>query len=736
MIGMGEHSNCKVPASIAQNLLEFFSRRDPKPMRIDELMAALNIKKKHKQSFTRHLKDLVSKGVIVKLKRKRFAVNVNSSLFTGTISFFRNGSAIVRNKNTNRQLTIHRRKTGPAFAGDEVLVRVCDRGSHRPHRNSVEAEVIRVVRRNCSTVVGILRKRRSVYFVQPQRSDISGDIIIQDPRNAKLGDRVVVQLLTDDSSVFPTGDIIEVMGPSAEPTSDTLSVIRSYHLRTTFPADVIKQAEAISIEESNLENRLDLRKETVFTIDPETANDFDDAISFEKISHDKCRLGVHIADVSDFIPLGSPLDKEAIRRGNSVYFPDTVIPMLPEHLSNGICSLKNHVTRLTISVLMTLDNDAIPVEVEIRESAIRSRYRLNYGQVQSALDLPDGLALPEAGLDEQSVTTLKQVNRLARRLRKRRFENGALNMDIPEIQFSIGGDGRINSIVPSRNDEAHQLVEECMLLANETVCKELAKRKIPQLHRIHDQPDPEKISELEDSLRLAGFQVHDLNVRQHLCQLLSEIAGSSHAHAWNTAILRSMRKAEYSESCIGHYGLAKRHYTHFTSPIRRYPDLVVHRILKAYLQKKKPLYTQAQLSEIAKQCSEREIIATKAERDVKDLKILRFFYEQLESGKLEEYEAVVVGVESHGLFIDLPEVLAYGMIHKSLLGDSVYFNSLKKQFSGRGKNAMILKIGSSLKVVIAKVDLEKRFLDFAPVDSRNEKSLTPPKKRKRFNTAR
>ena len=439
-------------------------------------------------------------------------------------------------------------------------------------------------------------------------------------------------------------------------------------------------------------------------------------------------MGVHIADVSNFIKLGSLLDKEASRRGNSVYFPDAVIPMLPEHLSNGVCSLKNDVTRLTVSILVTLNNEGIPSEIEIHESAIKSQHRLNYAQVQSALDLEDGSALPEAGLDQQSVTTLKQANWLTQKLRKRRFEDGALNMDIPEIRFSTGSDGRINGIVPNHADEAHQLVEECMLLANEMVCKELTIKKIPHLHRVHDQPDPEKISELEDSLRLAGFQVHDLTERQYLCQLLSDIAGSPQAHAWNTAILRSMKKAEYSECCIGHYGLAKQYYTHFTSPIRRYSDLVVHRILKAHLKRKKTVYTLSQLSEIAKQCSERETIAAKAERDLKNIKILRFFYEQLRRGNLPEYDAVVVGVQRHGLFVDIPEVQAYGMIHKSLLGHSKHFDSFKKQFSGRGKNTMILKLGSSLKVVIFKVDLDKQFLDFAPIDF-NHRKIRNSKKR-------
>ena len=643
---------------------------------------------------------------------------MKSEIATGTIQFSSEGSAVVKDKKANRNVFIHRRKTGAAITGDEVSIRISNRHRSRFHNgHPVNGKVLKVLHRNCSTVVGTLRKKHTTFFLEPQRLDTGRNISVVNPEVAKLGDRVVVKLLTDKGSTqnLPSGRIIEVIGSSKEPTLDTLCVIKAYELPTYFPKDVIQQAETITVTNSDLSSRLDLQNKFVFTVDPIDAKDFDDAISLEKNSNGKRVLGIHIADVSHFIPVNSPLDKEAIRRGNSIYFPDTVIPMVPEHLSNGICSLKHDVTRLTISILITLDDTITPSNIEFHESAIRSRCRLNYSQVQSVLNLKDGEELPDPGLDKKTVATLKELNQIAQTFRKRRFQSGALNMEISEIQFSVGTDGRIESIVPSRSDEAHQLIEELMLLANEIVCKELTEKRIPHLYRVHDEPDLERIAELEDSLRLAGLQVNDLTVRQNLCETLSMIANSPQAYALNTAILRSMKKAVYSEKATGHYGLAKHHYTHFTSPIRRYPDLVVHRILKAYLRKQKPVYKKSLLSEFAQRCSEREMVGAKAEREVKNLKIIRYFHEQIEAGDLQEYEAVVVDVKKRGLVINIPEVQAYGMIHKSMLGDRIYFNSVKKQFFNRGKNATLFKMGSCLQVKIARVELEKRFLDFAPV---------------------
>ena len=700
----------------AKDLLVFFDKRGLTPISVKELMDALNVPNNDKRVLTDLLDTLAATGIIAKLKRKRYARCSKFDWAIGIIRFLSNGNAVVAGDKTSTDVFIRRRKTAAAVTGDEVIVSLNRRGRYNSE-NSVMGEVIGVISRNRPTVVGTLEKTRFGYSVEPQGPNVGPGIYIQNPHVAKLGDRVVVELSCDNyARTYPSGQITEVIGPFDEPALDTTSVIKAYELPTCFPEEVIEQAESVKITKSAMIGRLDLQNKFVFTVDPVTARDFDDALSLEKMEDRQWLLGVHIADVSHFIPAGSALDKEASQRGNSVYFPDAVIPMLPEHLSNGICSLKNDVCRLTISTLITLDNNGTPLNVEFRESVIRSRCRLNYRQVQSVLDLPTGgAAAPDVGLDKSAVSTLKQLNKLAQTLRKRRFESGALNMTIPEVQFSIGPNGRIDGITPVQNNESHQLVEECMLLANEMVCKELTRKGIPHLYRIHEMPDPEKLQELEELLDIAGLRVGDLTLRKNLCNLLSTIAELPHAHAWNTAILRSMRKAEYSERGIGHYGLAKQHYTHFTSPIRRYSDLVMHRILKSYLQKRKSIYTKSRLSEIAKLCSERELIATQAARDVNELKIFRYFHEQLKTGNLEEYEAVVVDVRKHGLFIDIPEVQAYGMIHKSLLGTKTYFDSGKKQFFSRGKNAKVFKIGLSLKVAIARVDLNKRYLDFAPV---------------------
>lgn len=714
-IQVENHNDDSIPQFSVKKLIEFIYKRGATPITIRELMDKLDVSDDYKRPFTSFLKELVASGILVKVKGKRFARCTKSNWVTGVIRLLPTGAGIVTNRETNRKVFIHQRNTAAAITEDEVIVSLNRRG-RRSNRDSLEeGEVIGVISRNRSTVVGTVFKLYTDYFVEPQNTDIGRDIYIQNPQVAKLGDRVVVELHSiDRNRAYPSGRITEVIGPVDEPTLDTISVIKAFDLPTRFPDDVIKQAESVTITAVDLDGRLDLQDKFIFTIDPVTARDFDDALSLEKVKNGQWLLGVHIADVSHFISVDSALDKEARERGNSVYLPDTVIPMLPEHLSNGICSLKPDASRLTISALITLDNNATPLSVEFYKSVIRSGCRLNYDQVQSILDLPSSAAALDAVLDKQAVSTLKQLNEMARMLRKRRFECGALNMAIPEVQFSIGPDGRINGITPVQNNESHQLVEECMLLANELVCKELTRKCIPHLYRIHDVPDPERLQELGELLDIAGLRAGDLTVRKNLCKFVSSIADSPYAHAWNTAVLRCMRKAEYSEKGIGHYGLAKQHYTHFTSPIRRYSDLVVHRILKAYVGRQKQIYTKSLLSEIAKRCSERELVAGRAERDVKDLKRLRYFDEQIESGKLIVYDAVVVDTQKHGLFIDIPEVQAYGMIHKSMLGTKIYFDAGKKQFFNRSRNAKLFKIGSSLKVVIARVDFKKRYLDFAP----------------------
>ncbi|MFO7822099.1 MAG: VacB/RNase II family 3'-5' exoribonuclease, partial [Lentisphaeria bacterium] len=532
---------------------------------------------------------------------------------------------------------------------------------------------------------------------------------------ANLNDRVLVELEEwEDPQLNPEGQITEVIGPADDPNLDTLAVIKAYELPLEFPPEPVNEAQQTTIDKNLYQQRADLRDKFIFTIDPDTARDFDDAISLEKTSNGDWQIGVHIADVSHFVTPGSALDKEASKRGTSVYLPDKVIPMLPEQLSNGLCSLKEGEERLAFSAIITVDDKAEVKQAEFTPSVISSNKRLTYEQALDILEPPEGQAEPDSSFSAELVDKVRNAHRLAQKMRDRRARSGALMMDLPDVKFVIGDDGRIEDVKSVSYDISHQLIEELMLLANEEVCRYLDKRGIVQIHRIHAEPDEESLGEIQEMLRQSGIHAGDLTDQKNLADALRQIKDLPAAHAWYTSILRSLKRAEYSIEPIGHYGLAKDYYAHFTSPIRRYPDLVTHRLLKAVLAGEKVTYAKSQLEEIAEHSSAREQVATQAEREINDLKLFRFFQEQIESGNLRTYNAVVVDVRNMGAFIDLPEIGAGGLMHVSDLTDDFYdYDEKRNELRGR-RTGRRIAMGERLPVTVVKVDENKRFLDFAP----------------------
>src|SRR5207245_3308973 len=416
------------------------------------------------------------------------------------------------------------------------------------------------------------------YYVVPDDPRFVHDIYVRPERDqrpgtsANVGDKVVVRMEPWESRhLNPERAIIEVLRPATAPGIDVLSIIRKYHLPAEFPKDVLDQAERISeqIGARQLEGREDLRKEFIVTIDPDDARDFDDAIQVEKTGSG-WRLGVHIADVAAYVEPDSPLDREARRRGNSVYLPDRVIPMLPERLSNGVCSLKPGVDRLTHSVFIYFDKRGSAKSARFTRSVIRSAHRLTYKQAYAILTAP-----PADQLGER----LHLAWELAALLRQRRFEHGALDLDFPEVKVWVDKDGHPVKLERVENDKSHQLIEEFMLAANESVARELKKRAVPTIYRIHENPDPEKLAEFREFVLSFNYRVGDLTHRAELQRLLTSIRGKPEEQALKIALLKSLKRARYSQQPLGHYGLAKANYLHFTSPIRRYADLVVHRAL-------------------------------------------------------------------------------------------------------------------------------------------------------------
>src|SRR5437763_5059960 len=441
---------------------------------------------------------------------------------------------------------------------------------------------------------------------------------------ATVGDKVVVRL--DDwqsRHVNPEGEIIEVLGPASAPGVDVLSVIRKYHLPTEFPSEVLEQAERIpeSVDAQQIARREDLRNQFIVTIDPDDARDFDDAIHVEKLPNGGWQLGVHIADVATYVEPGSALDREARRRGNSVYLPDRVIPMLPERLSNGVCSLKPQVDRLTHSVFIQFDKRGVAKSARFARSVIRSAHRLTYKEAYAILNSP-----PRDRLGGR----LHLAWELGALLRRKRFEHGALDLDFPEVKVCIDTQGEPIRLERVENDESHQLIEEFMLAANEAVARELKKRAIATIYRIHENPDPDKLAEYREFVLSFNYKVGDLTHRTEVQRLLGAIRGKPEEQALKIGLLKSLKRARYFPQPLGHYGLAKTNYLHFTSPIRRYADLVVHRVLAQHNGKRGLRIDMSQIASVAEHISTTERIAADAEIESVRMKKLEFFQRQLD----------------------------------------------------------------------------------------------------------
>src|SRR5437867_7556778 len=573
--------------TIREKVLALLRAPDYRPRDRNEIARELGLKGRERVSVRKTLRELENGGEIVRIRKNRYVLPSEADLVTGKLSIHQAGYGfLVPEKAGEPDVFIAAENTGTVMTGVRVVARISrDVPPRRAKVRAVQAfkprsegRVIRILERVRDTIVGTLQHSRNFFYVVPDDPRLVHDVYVQVPPREKLpkvparGDKVVVRLEAWESRhVNPEGEIIEVLGPATAPGIDMLSIVRKYHLPTEFPRDVLNQAKGIpeTVDARQFEGREDLRGEFIVTIDPDDARDFDDAIQVEKTGSG-WRLGVHIADVAAYVEPDSPLDREARRRGNSVYLPDRVIPMLPERLSNGVCSLKPGVDRLTHSVFIHFDKRGSAKSARFTRSVIRSAHRLTYKQAYAILTAP-----PADQLSER----LHLAWELAAVLRKRRFEHGALDLDFPEVKVAIDKDGRPVKLERVENDESHQLIEEFMLVANEAVACELKKRAIPTIYRIHENPDPEKLAEFREFVLGFNYRVGDLTHRAELQRLLAALRGRPEEQALKVALLKSLKRARYSPQPLGHYGLAKTDYLHFTSPIRRYADLVVHRAL-------------------------------------------------------------------------------------------------------------------------------------------------------------
>jgi ribonuclease R len=702
------------PAGLKQQILAALADR---AMDKIELSNAIGLPPDSRGKLREVLREMEVRGDIARIRKDRYVIPSEADLFTGVIQFHASGSSHVLNETPGQpDLFVSAENTLTAMHGDRVVARV-DRGREpagewapgRPKARH-EGRVIRIVKRASDTIVGTLQRSKAFYYVVSDDPRFVHNLYVPapiPPLKARVGDKVVAKL--DDwpsRHVNPEGHIIEILGPSDSPKVGILSIIKKHHLPEAFPSEVIREAERYSaaVDSQELARRVDLRNEFIFTIDPDDARDFDDAINVEKIPGG-WRVGVHIADVSHFVKPKSPLDREAFARGNSVYLADRVIPMLPEALSNGLCSLRPDEDHLTFSVFADINAKGKASNVRFAKTIIRSKARLTYKEAFARLQKPP--------TDELS-KKLHLAWEMASLLRKRRFTDGSLDMDFPEVKVWLDPDGRPIRLEKVENDISHQLIEEMMLLANELVARELKMNRQPSVYRVHEDPDPDKLAEFREFAMAQGIKIGDVSKRPELQKLLVAIRGRPQEYSIKLALLKSLKRARYLPEGLGHYGLHKADYTHFTSPIRRYADLIVHRSLERRLGLTNKGPDSGALGAIAEHISTTERTAAEAEKESVRLKKLEYFQSQIEDRKGQSFTAQIIDVRNFGIIVELPDFLLTGMIHVSALeGDFYIFDQGRSRLVGR-KTRKIYQTGQSIEVIVARVDFFKQQVDFRP----------------------
>lgn len=711
-------------------ILQRLSRRDYRPSTAEVLISILSIPERDRSSFLSTLDHLEAQGRIVLTKNRRYIAADEADLVPGIIQLTRQGRGFVQPDTPGiKEIAIPDHATSTAMHGDRVLVRLDVRPTGLRKDASPETHsgaVVRILERKRSRLVGTLTQGKHLFHVIPDDPRMQHQVVVPEPRDvgrkAQLGDKVVVEILSwQDRFSSPEGEIVEVLGAPDQEGVDMLSVLRQYDLPLSFPRPVLDEARSIAdthatvvAKPEELINRTDCRAHNVITIDPDDAKDFDDAICVEPAANGHWRLWVHIADVSHYVRPGSELDKEARLRGNSTYLVDRVIPMLPEALSNELCSLKPKVDRLTKCAEFLLDARGTVLKTKFYSAVIHSKHRFTY---------QEALAVIEAGQPKDHLEEmLLQAHQLAQQIRKARFRNGSLDLDFPENKIRLDDRGRIIRIDRNENDVSHQLIEEFMLLANEAVAARLMKLDLPAVYRIHEAPKDEKLAEYREIVLSHHVPCGNLSKREEIQKLLRRLSTLPIGAALKIGFLRSLMRARYAVEPLGHYGLAKEKYTHFTSPIRRYADLIVHRVLFD-----KVPAPAAQIAKMADHISITERNSADAERDSRDVKLYAYLEAQLDSDTPELYDALVTEVRNFGFFIDVTRLGMSGMVHLSSIADDFFvFDPQRSILTGK-QSRRVISLGDNVKVQIHRVDRTKKQVDFRLTDG--DKPSANPKPR-------
>jgi len=720
-----------VPVCSEQELLDFMREKAYKPMTYQELEKHFGIETADEfKAFLRLLTELEQEGKILRTRTQRYGVPERMNLLRGRVQAHPKGYAfLLPDEPDHPDVYIHANDMKGAMHGDLVLVRVTSRGEDGQR---MEGEIVRIVKRAVTEVVGLFEDHGSFGFVVPDDKRINKDIFIRQEnfKGAVTGQKVVARIIQyPEGRSAAEGEITEILGHKDDPGVDILSIIRKHGLPEAFPDEVMAEAEAvpdkISEEEIVKQGRRDLRDKVIVTIDGEDAKDLDDAVCVERLENGNYLLGVHIADVSYYVREHSQLDQEAYRRGCSVYLVDRVIPMLPRRLSNGICSLNPRVDRLTMSCVMEFDHKTFKrVRYEIFPSVIRTTERMTYTNVRKIL-LDEDPEVKERYAD--LVPMFEMMRDLALGLRESRLKRGAIDFDFPESKVIVDEQGKPVEIVKRERSIAEQIIEEFMLAANETVAEHFHWLKVPFIYRVHEDPDPEKLMSFIQFAANFGYAVRGKGGKVHpraLQTLLDEIRGTKEETVISTMMLRSMKQAKYDAESLGHFGLAAEFYTHFTSPIRRYPDLIVHRVIRevldngGFLPEHRAEQLAARMPDIAQQSSERERAAVDAERDTEKLKKAEFMLDKIG----EEFDGIISGVTSFGMFVELENTVE-GLIRLSSMTDDYYhFHELHMALIGE-RTSKVYRIGDEVKIRVINVNMDEHTVEFELVGMKPRKAV-------------
>ena len=707
---------------IETKTLSFLKSNSKKTLNYKQIASNFGINDtKGRNDIIKVLNILTIKNKIVEKKKGYFSIlEKKQEHYETELIILPTGKGKILMKDSREEIIIPKKKLNKGLDGDIVAVRVYTK------KNIKEGEVINVIERKKREYVGILERKNDYGFVLCQKGNMYTDLFIEpnEIKSYKEGEKVVAIIKNwEEYKDSPNGKIVKSLGNPGESDTEVHAILHQYGLPYEFPNQVEEEANRIfrKIKEKEIKKRKDFRGVLTFTIDPDTAKDFDDALSYVLNKDKSFEIGIHIADVSHYVKPDTHLDKEAYKRGTSVYLVDRVVPMLPEILSNGLCSLRPNEDKYTFSAVFTFNHDGMLIKEWYGKTIINSDYRFTYNEVQHILEtnntlINDDISLTssEYKIPKEVLNALKKLNNVANKLRKERMKEGAISFDRVEVKFKLDKKNNPENVYFKKSREANKLVEEFMLLANKKVATFISKKSnFLSIFRVHDKPDEEKLSNLKKIVEGLGyaFKLNTQKTNVAINNLLEECNGKKEQNLIDTLTLRSMSKAEYTTENIGHYGLAFPYYTHFTSPIRRYPDLIVHRILQNYLSNEKS-ENKHLLEEICKHSSHREQLATKAERD--SIKYMQTVYMKDKIGR--RFKGVITGVTERGLYVEIIDNKCEGMVRLVDMNTDFYHFDLQNHLIKGTNTNKIFRLGDPMSIIVKKVNVQKGFIDFIPAE--------------------